>query len=198
LSVVGFTLFVEGGRLVATVMADLWNSVPSGSALGSTTRSVAEVHVALGSLEALHRRQDQRLHLLAEGGLRASARLRFRCSECRDLPGNPDSGGLTVKSKPATGPGRHLRETCPSVGCEGTGSDAARIVVRGAEEWLAWSVVPGYPTPLWLVPGMVPEEIHAWVLGRVGEGTPGLFGPGPSPERFPYDLADVIDQLGPR
>ena len=69
---------------------------------------------------------------------------------------------------------------------------------RGVEEWLAWVFVTGYPTPLWLVPAMPLDEIRTWVLGGVGSGTADLAGPGVSDERFPYDVADLVDDAGGR
>ncbi len=38
-----------------------------------------------------------------------------------------------------------------------------RILGFGAEGWLAWAFLDGSPLPLWLVPGMPPEEIHRCV-----------------------------------
>lgn len=71
-------------------------------------------------------------------------------------------------------------------------ADAGRIVGRGAEEWLAWAFLPGYPLPVWLVPGLLADEISRQVLGSVGAS------PSPevlSAEAFPYDVADRVEWL---
>lgn len=54
--------------------------------------------------------------------------------------------------------------------------------------------VAGYPLPAWLVTGAPLDDVRE-VLGRVGLGDLGLFGPRPSEERFGYDVADVIDAV---
>lgn len=71
--------------------------------------------------------------------------------------------------------------------------DAGRIVGRGAEEWLAWAFLAGYPLPVWLVPGMPAEEVHRGVLG--GVGCP-LDRPTVSNESFVYDVADHLSLSG--
>lgn len=157
-------------------------------------RSRSELRLGLRGLEHLSGSRDVRAGLLAVGAMHgaawhvggAAARPASEFEErLPDLQHLADEIGLD----------RSLALWHGASGLPLASCDAMRIFVRGAEEWRAWTTLCGYPTPLWLVPGMPLAEVHAWSLGRVGEGIPGLLGPGVSRERFPYDVAGVVHDL---
>ena len=156
-------------------------------------RGGAEIRLSLDAIVRLAHCEDRRIEALAKGGYFAA----------RWISGQSAVGPATGIDRPTP----NLLEIGAEIEAAGRAAagvqsfpnasycDEGRIAARGVEEWLAWTFLPDYRLPMWLVPEMPLDEIRLWVLGRVGLGSPGLLGPGVSPERFPYDVADFVDAM---
>ena len=152
-------------------------------------RPWVELRLARRAALTLAAAEDGRLSLLGTNAVGASD---WACGHSPD-PGRsaPAAPALDEVAARIEAEGR----TASGQGGDESRCDADRIAARAVEEYLAWAFIRSYPLPLWLVPDMPAAEIHEWVLGRVGLGQPGLYGPGISGERFPYDVADRIDEI---
>lgn len=148
-------------------------------------RGGAELAMSLRAIGALIAGGDERCGLLGRGA-RYAARV-FLGEAAADLHGPERGPVFTHVPSAIERAGRAAvgdlpwHETVPG--------DAGRIVGRGAEEWLAWAFIPGYPLPMWLVPGLPASEVHRCVLGDVGAQLD------TSTRCFVYDVVDHMERV---